>query len=804
MTSFLLPRLVFRGQFVAAPSTINNWSGTFQNAPVDFTQSTPLGRNNWNAFGGADVRIINTRLVDAVTATGQSWDGSGGSLVIESDYSTSVAKIGDQDPMMQLMSRIFGLHFVIKDPATGKVHLKGEMHEAAFTDISGSTPYGPMARYTSAVRLSPAEAPGAGNAALQQLYDLAGDKAQTIGLTMMVGAHFHSDQSLEWANTGQGTFILGPLDDDLDGLGNHQVVFQRRLLPSQATFSQGLPSGYPPQGLDTVYMAVSGDVLTVDMASAMASISKQLEAERAARRPMQTAPDVRFQEQAIGKLVVAALNSDCGIVFGPTEIGFQSAQDAQNPILGPNDKIQDTQFTKLAELDFAAKPNDADSLLETTGLVFDFSLSAAQAQAASTQPLALLQEASDGYLLVSRETLAGINIGYTGGRAIATKGTAVGQDFAQTRVSVSQYGKVLPASGYAAQLSVAPMATGSAVNTANDAQAFTQAGGTLQTPADALTPRFSDDTLIFTVNQVISSPRKITASDPKAYSTDIAGQLYQFNVEPNVSDAVVQSAGDFITFMTSAEQGKMDFICVLALDTGAPRTSLDFATDVQPIMQQYANLYPIMSRYLFDIADKEQMQKHAAILYFAFNAPQSSPHYMPVTRDMAQWQRRTICNWLTQFMSAEQIGALNDRVAAAAMAGLPGAPPPTDDTRKTLFRLAEHTALAPGELADTLAQLDLPLADVPEDAVSKGTADGPTALLRQMRRARRQMRRTRHNEAGQTALDDTQDPQPAHQIDQRRPAVANALRDRYAEMSDDYADQFSKAGTIRNILKSSA
>lgn len=780
MTSYMLPRLVFRGQFLAAPSTPNNWSKTFQDTPKDWTQNTdqngePTGINNWNPFGGADVRFPTSRLVDAVTKPGVPWDRAGPRLVIDTDYERSVAKICDQDPMMQMMSRIFGLHLTIKNADTGAVYLKGRMHHTAFTDITGGT-YGPRARYTSAVKFTQVTAPEDGNAALTALYELAADPSQTLGLTMMVGAHFHSDQSLEWANIGTGTFAIGPFADQLHGFDNHQEVFQRRILPSPI-----------PQKLklNTTYMACQGQVLTVDMANTFDMRSRQITPKSA----KQTGPDTRFRETSgvpkkqIGKVTIAALQSDADIHFDATKITFTQSNKAQ--ILTPGMTIHETQFTQLGVIDFSPTASDADSLLETTGLLFDFSLTAGQAAAAKSQPLAILQETDDGFVIISRETLAGINIAYTGGRAIATVGLEVNHDIAKTRISVRQYDKILDPANYAAQLSVAPAHI---AYTANDQTAFSEAGGKMGWPENALAPTLSDDVLAFHVVKGITAPRQASS---KGY-TDIRGQIYQFNVEPNVSDEVMKIAGDFIQQMTAQEQGQMDFISVLALDTGKTKPNPDFETDVKPIMQQYANLYPVMSRYLFNLADEAQLQKNATILYFAFTASQASGHYMPVTRDMPQWQRQTICNWLKTFMSPEQIGRMEARAMAEVIPELTS-DRAENDTSKVLHQLAEHVGATSTEIADLLVQMDVPVNADLDQIFEQNSEDLLPGLLALHQRANRRMR---------GAPDAHEDPKPIPIIPSRRANIADAVKETFGPIDAGYAKEFSKAGVIANLINS--
>ncbi|MCB9547989.1 MAG: hypothetical protein H6706_19405 [Myxococcales bacterium] len=67
--------------------------------------------------------------------------------------------------------------------------------------------------------------------------------------------------------------------------------------------------------------------------------------------------------------------------------------------------------------------------------------------------------------------------------------------------------------------------------------------------------------------------------------------------------------------------------------------------DLQPIFQQYANLYPVMLRFL-DLADVESVARNQRLLSLAFGLPPEDPNAMPVTRDLSPAKRAAILAWL--------------------------------------------------------------------------------------------------------------------------------------------------------------
>lgn len=68
--------------------------------------------------------------------------------------------------------------------------------------------------------------------------------------------------------------------------------------------------------------------------------------------------------------------------------------------------------------------------------------------------------------------------------------------------------------------------------------------------------------------------------------------------------------------------------------------------DVQPILTQYGNLYPIMSQHIVDLTDGDAVLGRREILLFAFTRDINDPHYMPVTRDLSEAKRQAIIRWL--------------------------------------------------------------------------------------------------------------------------------------------------------------
>ncbi|MGA2127469.1 MAG: hypothetical protein ABSG76_15110 [Xanthobacteraceae bacterium] len=97
-------------------------------------------------------------------------------------------------------------------------------------------------------------------------------------------------------------------------------------------------------------------------------------------------------------------------------------------------------------------------------------------------------------------------------------------------------------------------------------------------------------------------------------------------------------------------------------------------TDVQPIFQQYANVYPVMSRFL-NLADYDSVVAHAGLLQLAFGLDPADPNAMPVTRDLSPAKRAAILAWLkSPLRGIRPVAPETVRAAAAAPAAPAVAP----------------------------------------------------------------------------------------------------------------------------------
>jgi hypothetical protein len=120
----------------------------------------------------------------------------------------------------------------------------------------------------------------------------------------------------------------------------------------------------------------------------------------------------------------------------------------------------------------------------------------------------------------------------------------------------------------------------------------------------------------------------LTAHDPNDPRGYIDGQVY--GIGYSLPGSTYVNSSDFVSVLV---WNRFD-----VLDTPTWQ-------DVQPMFQQFANLYPIM-KPIVDMGDYAQMAAKAGLVKLAMSLPEEDPNYMPVTRDLSPAKRKTMLNWL--------------------------------------------------------------------------------------------------------------------------------------------------------------
>ncbi|NKC10733.1 MAG: hypothetical protein GKR94_00560 [Gammaproteobacteria bacterium] len=291
--------------------------------------------------------------------------------------------------------------------------------------------------------------------------------------------------------------------------------------------------------------------------------------------------------------------------------------------------------------------SDAAWYRQTAGVVA-LALSAAQCKAAKRTPLTLTGN-------------TGIEIAEWPNGAFVRADTYVYRaspgDAVEVAVYATQFGERLSGSAVAfsfdsGQLQPTP-----------DEHPYVQAGPPVAAPTSAV--QFAEEVTtdahgIATLVLTLSDP-----GTPRWFNTGtdygIDGQVY--GIRPTFKDAS----------MNAGPENQWNFISLL-LWSGFNVPDPVTWNDIQPIMQQYANLYPAMLRFL-NMADEDSVRTHAGIMKLAFGLPVSDPNSMPVTRDLSPAKRAAMLEWLDNPVKSTVSTPRPKRPVAAAQQADSGVPP---------------------------------------------------------------------------------------------------------------------------------
>lgn len=292
--------------------------------------------------------------------------------------------------------------------------------------------------------------------------------------------------------------------------------------------------------------------------------------------------------------------------------------DPGNPFAGPT-----PMFTIGAQ---GADGYAADGWYERTAGIVSFPLSGAQLTAVAAAPISIES--------IRPMPGAGVYISEN------SSGAFVRADEFVFRMSP---GQVVDVSVHASLFGV-PLA-GATVGFASDSSGLQSAnflpGGVappVSDPADALSFPAS---AVTDANGVATIT--VTASDPgtprwfdngTAYGID--GQVY--GIRPSI--VYPPDAG-----ASPQTESPWNFVSILLWSGFAPDHEITWA-DLQPIFTQYANLYPVMGRFL-DMSQYESVTDPNVswMLQLAFGLDICEPNSMPVTRDLSPAKRTAILGW---------------------------------------------------------------------------------------------------------------------------------------------------------------
>jgi len=129
----------------------------------------------------------------------------------------------------------------------------------------------------------------------------------------------------------------------------------------------------------------------------------------------------------------------------------------------------------------------------------------------------------------------------------------------------------------------------------------------------------------------------VATTSPNGPRDSIDGQVYGVRVV--LEETILPSSG--------YPFNPWEFITLLVWDAPELSEPPTWAGGLQAILQQYANLYPVMQRFL-DLSDYDAICAKRRLLILALSLPLSDPNSMPVTRDLSGAKRKAILRWLTE------------------------------------------------------------------------------------------------------------------------------------------------------------
>ena len=159
----------------------------------------------------------------------------------------------------------------------------------------------------------------------------------------------------------------------------------------------------------------------------------------------------------------------------------------------------------------------------------------------------------------------------------------------------------------------------------------TQIGGGPQVGVPASALQFA---MLSTTDSNGRASLKASAQNPKNPRGYIDGQVY--GIRSVLVDTLPPAMG--YPFNPS------EFVSFLLLDEFVADPPVWYGC-LQPVFQQYSNLYPIMDRFL-DLSSYESICENVIPLQAVFGLAVSDPNSMPITRDLSASKRKAILQWL--------------------------------------------------------------------------------------------------------------------------------------------------------------
>ncbi|MCV9928573.1 hypothetical protein OIU83_12970 [Flavobacterium sp. LS1R49] len=603
MSYLNVPRLTFSGDFISDVSTVNNDTQHYNNSTFQSKYQKPkteIAANGWwNPEGGATFGFQDCHVKQIIGEDGTSTsdpllDDIIGQIVCGAEGRNS-GKMVDLDPQQQMVSQLWGVTFRILT-AKNELLLEGKIDPTGFRNL--------QMRQQTGGKVNGQPFGGTWTSVIEDV--VWGDLAHSSPFLMALKSKTQENKlsinlnafGYYYNHAKDGRFSLGRI---LGGLGPWFTNEPKLFAPARRLY--GIIGDAPndnPKTQQPIFFGASNFLF--DKKNARLSI------DLGSSFPI---------SDSMGNI---SLNTNLVLAVSKKSITF-SASDSINLVTG-NDVlfIGEVEYEKGADW------------INTTSAILDFNnLSNDVVSALEDNQLLLLGRASinNMYSIIAREAIDGIVI-----RA---------DNFVQ-RLDTNQTNEVRL---YAYQFGV-PLQ--------NKNITITQEPPTAVSPKKDNQPPICDipgnnypaagltfDTTIVTDNNGLAI-LKLTGNSINCPREYLDGQIYTLDYQ--LTNVPIDAASGSVM--------PDNFIAIHLRDHyEIPNTPV--WSDIKPTMIQFANLYPIMSKFFIDFSDPDALIAKKDLLIFAFDRDIHDPIYMPVTRDLSENKRLTILKWLNNPIIDEQI-----------------------------------------------------------------------------------------------------------------------------------------------------
>jgi hypothetical protein len=584
-------RLHFAGQFQADISTVNNdpahfWNAMFQPNYQELQGPSMNPPNGWfSPQGDAAFRLRGCRITSAWMSSGQvtAADPVLGFVVADSD-SRAPAKLVDLDSEQQLVSEIWGLQVRIAD-GQGNTLLRGDFEPAAFIDL-----------WDRALAAGSGGDTNGGAMYQSVLGNLQwGNIVGSPFLTALRGATENSGLlsikfNLDGINMtfSSPDFMCGRIAGTIGPA--HKDEPRHLVIGRQFVAVAGPnPNFFNPLG------GINDCVAVVDQAASCI----YLDLGNALRTSTPGSGMANLGDLTIG------IGMPLGIIPALGAAGYARAgwyERTAGVVVLP---LTQTQLRLVADLPMGISGNVAP------------------------QPISISEWSNGAFVRADRFVYR-----------LSPAGES--EQTVQIPIYAMQLGKPLAS----VEISCVPDSSQLQPQVAADGPPYIAAGPNVATPPDVLV--YGPTRVPINI-----TPPTLTTHDNgcavlEVYATDpgnvrwfnngrdfgIDGQVY--GIRPSFLDPA----------LNTGPVNQWNFISFLVWSSFTPADPVS-GTDVYPIFQQYANLYPVMKRFL-NLDHYESVVAHTRFLLLAFGLDPADPNAMPVTRDLSPAKRAAIVSWLQQ------------------------------------------------------------------------------------------------------------------------------------------------------------